>query len=725
MSNDTRGNNNVKLLEDYILYNGKVNLDKSSFIGEKEYIISRLTLSIISGAKDFEYKQLIEYLQPKLQEVVKYRWEAIVNIFNGNFDVAETLLLGALEKAKEKRLEKWIRRDILLDIRNLELLKYNREGKLFRETPHQKELSGMGEWNYRPLLDWNMENSSFDVIKESFSLNTDGPHTVRFGGNLSSSLEEIAAALCSTITMGSYTFIHIIRERLAYILYNYGKLYEDPKLLYHSLRLFIIEHKVKNVKKVLNSEWENLFTEFIDTPTLLLDSSILEGEQPENIVMKCVLIEKLGPYFFEEELPEINAFLFGCLNKPFSLNEKVDIKRNAIRAYRDVINRINNEHLLNKLIKMLETGNDLEKDEIYKLISYINWKEVSEEISGNFAKIIYRKKEEAFRTGNVYSVLLSIKKAHPDILGNIENEMIIEWESNKNLDINFYFSAQKINEPLYNKFMEDILNRIDSQNKDMVNGSSISIGGNSLYHLWANHTINSSILKKESLELYKKVLLNPYQTSKNKIECVESIKRVVNENKFNLSLILVLKSLSKEGLKDILVSRNDHLFEPFGNEERLKLKLIDLFIHLEITTYSIEEILAMCIELGSHTIVDVRESTLSLVESILNKSDDSHKNSILQFLYSKTFDAWYKVRGDSIFLINSVNGKSKEWERIIHRRMFDLIEDSNSYVRSSIIASINEYNKKNANLRIEFNKMLAILKRDRHYKLRNQVLSIR
>jgi hypothetical protein len=65
------------------------------------------------------------------------------------------------------------------------------------------------------------------------------------------------------------------------------------------------------------------------------------------------------------------------------------------------------------------------------------------------------------------------------------------------------------------------------------------------------------------------------------------------------------------------------------------------------------------------------------------------------------------------------------WERIIHRRMFDLIEDSNSYVRSSIIDSINEYNKKNANLRIEFKKMLAILKRDRHYKLRNQVLSIR
>jgi len=56
--------------------------------------------------------------------------------------------------------------------------------------------------------------------------------------------------------------------------------------------------------------------------------------------------------------------------------------------------------------------------------------------------------------------------------------------------------------------------------------------------------------------------------------------------------------------------------------------------------------------------------------------------------------------------------------------MFDLIEDSNSYVRSSIIASIREYNKKNANLCKEFKKMLAILKRDRHYKLRNQVLDI-
>jgi hypothetical protein len=726
MSNVNEMNKNSTLLEDYIFYNGEITLDRFNYSEERDYILAKLMLSLISGSTSFDYEELLIYLPHKLQEIVRYRWEAITSIFNGEYDTAEPLLLLALEKVKENRIEKWIKRDILLDLRNLETIKYNRQGKVVFETPHQKDLKAMDKWNYRPSIDWILENSLFDVVKENFSISTDGPHTVRFGGNFSTAIDKITIAFHTTIMMGSFTFIHIIRERLAYILFNYGKLYNDSRLLFHSLKLFMIENNVTAIKKILNSEWNNLVKEFIDTPTMLLNSSFLEGEKSESIVMKCILIQKLGPYFYDEELSEISAFLYACLDKPFSFSTNIDIKRNAIIAYTDIINRINNSEILDKLIEIFDMENDLVKDEIYKLMTNINWSNVSKDISGQLLLNIYRKRKGVLRGENVYSILFSIKQSQPDILNEIEEEIIKEWKVNQSIDINLYFSTHKIIEPLFNDFINDILNKIESDNSKMLKGSAISVGGISLYHLWANHTINSSLLKSEALDLYKKVLVNPYQTSTNKHDCVESIIRVAesNEGEFLLLLKMQLGPFFKTNLQKILVSRKDNLFGPHSDDERLMLKLFELLVILEVPAFSPDEILSKCIEYGSHTNVDVREGTISLIHAITNKFSDSYEQFTMQYLYSKTYDTWYKVRGDAIYLLGSMPEVNKEWESIIQRRMFELIDDSNSYVRSSIIASIGERNKKDKYLKKEFKNMIAILKRDRHYKLRNQVSNI-
>ncbi|WP_217348573.1 hypothetical protein, partial [Gottfriedia solisilvae] len=688
-------------------------------LDETEIIITKITLSLIKGAKNPDYKGLIPKLPPKMKEIVNLRWEAIIKIFNNQFEEAEDLLLQALNFSKVNRVEKWIKRDILLDLRNLEMVKNNKQNKIVFESQRQKELKKMDKWNYRPILDWSLENALFELTKENYNLHTDTPHTIRFGGTFTSSMNKILNAFNEAILNGSFTFIHIIRERLAYILFSYGKLYSDSRLLLHSLKLFMIEYKVSIVKKILESEWNDLQKEVVDNPSSLIELSVLENNRSEDLVIKCVIIEKFGPYFYDEEINDINVFLKYCMNQEFSMSESLDVKRNAIRAYKDIINRIENEEIIKQVSGIFLEDNHLINDEILKLFNKVQWKKVKYEICKDLAFNLYRKKEDANNSSEIYSTLLNMKNAHPGSLVDIEIDMKKQWEETKSLDINNYFSLQSSPNSLNCEMVKDLIEKIKVVNKNMTNGSSISFGGYSLYHLLANHLMNLSQFSPDLANLFVEILCNPYQSTTNKQECLDCIIRLI---KYNEKFVAFLNNkkigfILQEKISQVLISRGDEIFDKSG-QEKLELKLYELLILIDITPKNINDILAKCVEFGTHPFVGVREDALSLVVSISKHYGNTYKNEVIQFLYSKTFDNWYKLKGDSLYYLCDIC--EAEWENIILNRMFELIDDNNSYVRSSVIVAAQKKVKSSKGNK-KYKDMLAILKRDRHYKLREQV----
>ncbi|MED2489853.1 hypothetical protein CN297_11860 [Bacillus cereus] len=720
MSEYNTRNERLNIIEEYIFYNNETHIFEKDYKEDKEQLVSNMILSLIKGSIDLKYEGLIKFLPLKMKDIVEIRWKAILKIFNNELEEAEHLLLQALTVAKSSRIEKWVRRDILLDLRNLEIEMHRKEGRFIYKGQRQKDLEAMAKWNYRPNLDWLLEGASFEVIRENFNVHTDTPTTVRFGGNLRSSLEKITKAFEDAICNGSYTFIHVIRERLAYILYNYGKIYEESILLYHSLKLFMIENKKKMVKKILDSEWEYLYKELIDIPSDLINLSFLNKDSAENLLMKCTIIEKLGPYFYEEEIHEVELFLNNCIENEFSIVESEEVKKSAISAYKDIINRINNEEILGKILEMLEievVQLDV-YEEIIKLLLRIEWGKVESDICEELALIIYKTRRKAISESKVYFLLSRIKTAHPNRIKEIEEEMIGEWLSTKRLEISNYFSVQKCPSVLIDTIYEDILQKIKENNEGMTEGSGMGLGGFSIYHLLVNHIISGNVKDyytkfEDIMPLYKEVLLNPYQSTSNKRECLESMIRLVKHDERIIFFITRdLKTVLTERKKDVLVGRSGDLFDKCGTEN-LELKLLELVIMLKILPTSINEVLAKCVEYGTHSFVDVRENALSLVRAISSNSGGNYKNEISQYLYSKTFDNWYKIRGDAIYTLIEVNHEADGWNSIVVNRVLDLIQDSKSYVRSSVIAAASK-NIENE----KYKAILAILKRDRHYKLR-------
>jgi hypothetical protein len=715
------GKRSSNIIEDYIYRNADTLFLRNNITDQKELIISNIILSLIKGSINIDYYSLIPLLPSKMQEVVKLRWEAIIKIFNNELEEAEDLLVQSLNSAKANRVEQWIRRDILLDLRNLEVVKYNKQNAFLYDSQRQKELKAMDKWNYRPFLDWGMENASFELVKENLNINTDAPHTIRFGGTLNSSMVKILESFEEAVINGSYTFIHIIRERLAYILYNYGKIYKESRLIFHSLKLFMIESKIKIAQRILDSEWDDLYIEIIDDPSTLINLPFLENNRTEDIVMKCVMIEKFGAYFYDEDLNEITFFLGTCLNQELSMIDSLDVKRHAVRAYKDIINRVKSEDILNKFSEMLMEDNDLVNEEILKIINKINWKNVLIEKCNDLALSIYKKAEISMLTTSVYNVLSNIKKAHPNTLRTIEEDLKKKWIECKCLDINNYFSIHSPSDLLKGAMIKDTIEKIRTNNEKVTEDSPISLGGFSLSQILANHLMDLSIFDSEIFDVYTEILFNPYQLTSEKRQFVESIIRLI---KFNEQFSILAKEKLRGTLQgkftEILLSRSDDFFEK-SSKERLELKLQELFIFLDIKHKHMNEILAKCVEFGNHPFIGVREDTLSLVKAISRNYGNLHQNEIIQFLYLKTYDNWYKIRGDSIFLLNEISAEAKEWQNVVINRMFELIDDSNPYVRSSIIAAA--LKKINDNIENQqYISILAILKRDRHYKLRDQVL---
>ncbi|WP_026832190.1 hypothetical protein [Exiguobacterium undae] len=697
-------------------------------LNENDYELSKVVLKLLKGEKDVVFSNLFNLIEGKSKNVILLRWKAIEAIYNDDYILAESILLEAIKLARKSRVDKWIVRDIQLDLYNLE---FRKEGNrsFYSSNKYQKKLESMDIWNYRPYIDWNLENSLNDSIIENFNYQTDSPSTIRFGGTFRNSTQKFLNAFEAVILNGSYTFIHILRGRLAYIFYNYGSLLNESNLLLHSLRLFMIEGKIKNVEKILSSNWDDLYPVLIDNPSTLLEFSFLNNDKTESKVLKCIIIKKFGAYFTENEVNNFNEFLKHCLNQNFSMNSILDVQRNAVKAYEDIINRIKDkEEIIEILVELYTQNNDLISDEIIRIFSKVEWELIPEKIAIFVADAIYYNIKKTNLETNVYYTLAKIKNCHPNILENIEKDMIKNWKVNEDLSINNYFSQFHLESELKKDMIKNLIYKIEKNNLVMRKGAPISVGGYRLFLILSNHLALSEDFEEYNLiDLYKSILLNPYQTTDEKINCLSSIINLIGHNNFFEKYIKMnMKEFfgDKNNYEKILDSRSDS-FMTEGNKKVLEMKLLELCVDIKVFQKGniVNEMIAKCIEFGFDESLEVRQSTLHLIESISKAYDEIYQNEILQFLYSKTFEKWFKIRGQSIFLLNIIGSKNLGWKNIIINRTSALSYDSSLYVRSSIIQSYLKLDK-SISKDLEIEMVITNLKRDKHYKLRARALKL-
>jgi hypothetical protein len=722
------------ILSKVLLEDEKYAPSREEYSNNLNYAISCIIVNILNGSKRIK-KENIDILTDSLledyREIVRYRWEGIIKYFNNDYDKSISLFEKALNEAENRNLDKWIIRDIILDLRNIEREKRLRSGILFSEfkkSYYQDKLGLMRDLNFFPLLDKNLIEGYINFEKSLFADYTSGP-IYGFKNYIFEILEDICKALIIAIHYGSYTFISFIRLRLGYIFYNFYKMFKNRKLLITSLKMFIIEYSITEIRDILKSDWEDIYKEIIDKPMDLIDFPIRYSNEIEDKNIKCMFIEKFAFYLDDDYLPDIQKFLMNCLYIKFSLNIIFDTKRNSIRALSKLINRLDINLIMKYLIKLFNEDFRV-VDEIIELLDEVNWKIVDIELIKSLLENLYLIRKDFPRKDRVYIILSEIRKEYPHLLEEKENEFLKEWSETRDLNITLYFSLidSDLYKDKYNNFVLDLIQNIENKNDKITKKSPIRIIEHlNLFHLISNfvYKYNFNISKKIYDKLFisfKKVLLNVFQTANNKREFIELMIRVCKCNK-NKLLKKSISNFIKENYENIIECRHGiDFFE--GLIERLKLKLYELYLYCNNKLDDLDSIFAKCVEYGNHNISFVRNDSLSVIEALIELKLKFYFKNILQYLYSNTFDKWYIIRANSIILLSKISRLDNIWELICLERMKNLLADFNSYVRSAVIYAAGKNLKDEVKFKDDYISILKTGLRDHNYELRKQAEKI-
>ena len=646
-----------------------------------------------------------------------------------NFQFFNTLLRGTnlwneVLARSERKNSLIIKRDILRDLLFLGIdpanIKNNNNNKKTEYKKISETIESIDAQGYNSGLDRFIEKAQNLFILESFNHNTKPQTTISFGGYLVKTVNILIEALIIAVLLGDYSGLRKIRTKLAEILYSFFKLDEYNKLLSESIKLFIIENSTTVLRKIINAEWDNLykFLYFSNMNPFSILNDLKENKH--KLIIRCMVIENFGEYFSDKDLVSSKKFVLSCLEGKSNYLSPIDLKLNGLKAIKGIINRTDIYKILPNLFKD-NINNFWILEQMYNIFREIRWERVEQKFIKELLVIILKNIEKINLKDRLYIIFNKIKEYEPELLSELDlyiyNDLLKKMGSGEL----WYFSNHKFETErgeLLN-ICNSILEKIKEINDKLIKNSSIEFGGYSLFHVLSNYIISNDLgeILDNTYDVYTSILLNPYQTLENKIDCIDSINRITDINKpkftqFGKNIVSIIK-------QDNRINKfRDSFLKSFKESLELKIDLLNLKFY---KPERIESIIAKCIDYGMYASPDVRMESLIYITS-LSKIIDKRKNNIneiLQFLYLKTFDNWFKIRGLSIQLLSYLSKTNKEWENNSIARMKNLLKDSNLFVRSSIILAIEktlDTIKGNPDYRL----LLEIASDDKHFLIREK-----
>ena len=185
-------------------------------------------------------------------QIVSIRWQAIQAHFLGDVARCVQILETALNRAKETKQPSWIIQDILIDLRNQQLI-LDTANNRFTESSAQKELDESEEDVYYPVLDRIHDSLQEKYINGLYKKKTQSPYTV----TISNDYDEYGALLASSFIVSIYngSLTHILRfyEKIRDFLFYLCCKYDDWSFRKDLLKLAIYGRNEKEIKGIQDS----------------------------------------------------------------------------------------------------------------------------------------------------------------------------------------------------------------------------------------------------------------------------------------------------------------------------------------------------------------------------------------------------------------------------------------------------------------------------------------
>lgn len=300
---------------------------------EKDENCARLFGQIIGCAStkdpDFEIiKRDIKRLHiGEIQQLVLMRYDAVAAYFRGDLKACLEKLEGCIELcAKHANIPKWLRNDVAIDLRNIQI-EFDREADILRvDMQGQSILDQDNEPLYYPIIDRITSDYYADIAKHMFNNLVKPSNVINLGG-VDYALEKACNVFLVAYFYGSITHMIMIRKKLYEYLMTVSLETREHRTFLFTVRLLLMAHDEKFLKQFLYAYGENTnsFNE-VDISFLLVGIE----KQPlyvEALLARIYLFKYFGYYYSDEQYETEEEFLVKqikeCIKNKYALNSLI------------------------------------------------------------------------------------------------------------------------------------------------------------------------------------------------------------------------------------------------------------------------------------------------------------------------------------------------------------------------------------------------------------------
>ncbi|MBU3183250.1 hypothetical protein [Clostridium estertheticum] len=691
-------------------------------------------LQVLLGDKqirEFNTSLLLEELKNKqsksLYQVVEFRWMAIQSYFSNDLKSSRQYMQQALESAYTNLLPKWFINDILIDLRNLNIVENVIENRYTLASKEQIELDKSNEVLFYPVLDRLEKEYNQKLIEQNFKNKTESHYITHFGNNIDSYTDLITNVFVVALFNGSLTQILRTIDRLKSMAFSLCEQYGDWKFRILLLKLSMINGGSKDNDRIIST-----FNEILGKMNATDAISIYEMASSipllhKKLITKFEIFKQLGYYFSDNDYHKISKELIEEINKwIYDDNKIINLGDYIFKLFQSNYLRLDNTEIVNVCCKIFQTKCRRWYNNVFKLIAFMGIINVNDEIVkeliSEFIKIINNDEEK----NNCYELegaIISVCKSNTNLtkeLGQIVSEKMPKFYSTT-------YSLEVLTHTIegsgmhIQRYLEDIRKQNETQG---LNGVYLGYTDNPyliIINIIRNNNLDLDCRLTNDIEIViMDTLLSPKQTVTAKINAIQLLIFLKNfKFKANYDFNKVVNDLV-ENEEIVEMGFVDAYLE---KRSKLSLKFNFLLLKLCFGAVSDEQVLGI---ISVYSNQDDSEKIESL-KAITNLMDNNYSNIIderklyifVQYVLGFCSTKSHDIRFNAVKALLKIC--TQKTSKVIMTQLSKIMDIDSAPIKFLIlndISNLTQYNEEIAAL------ILQKAKVDNHFLVRAKALKI-
>ena len=453
-------------------------------------LVGQVIGSSLTELPDFEkIKADIESMHENdIQRLVLMRYEAVENYFRGNISFCIDKLDRCIEFCNSSiNIPKWMRNDVALDLRNIQLEADREIDVINFKSRGQNILDEDREPLYYPVIDRIISDYNETIVKHWFNNSTQSPYTVNLGG-IDYVIEEVCNAFLVAYYYGSITHMIILRKRLYQYLTGISLETRSHRTFMFTIKLLLMANDEKILKQFLSAYGEN--TNNINDQDIMYLYKGIE-KQPVNtrsILAKLYLMKYFGYYYSDRQFNQEAEFLIkkikDCVKNKYATNIMV---KPMLEAMEETAYRFKAQLSLEFVYFIFECGGKRYYDDAFKYLYHFKYINLNENEQLRLQQFVIRSISDKDIRENCHHVFLAA-----------QNVRQIETISHDDLD-------QAVQEYYWKFYDETYLLNVNNHNKEEI----------WKYTKYYINMINTDNITQGKNGTYSNNVVNPYRTIEN------------------------------------------------------------------------------------------------------------------------------------------------------------------------------------------------------------------